>query len=152
MDFPIDVLPDLGIDVSKLTNLQKIEAIEYYLKEHGVPGEFPLRHFKDDCRYVREIFLPANSLIVTRVHNFGHTSVISQGKVTIMTEYGIETLQAPVTWNEPAGIKRLIYVHADTIWNTFHVVPKEMNMTDDLLNYLSHNSDLTWISNLARLH
>lgn len=141
-------IDNLPIDVSKLLPLQKIEAVEYFLKENFSDNqqEFPLRHYRIGTKYAREIFLKAGSFLTSKVHNFNHISTISQGKVTIMTEFDTNDKEAPCTWFEDAGIKRLIYVHEDTVWTTFHEVPIDMNDPEELTNYIAHNSDLSWIN------
>lgn len=137
-------------DLSTLSNMQKIELAEYYLKNY-VSGseenakELPLEHFICNNTYTRQITLPKNTLLTGKVHNFDHTSIISQGEVTIMTEEGVTHVKAPATWISKAGTKRLIYVHEDTIWATIHQSDK--TSVEELEKELVHESDLSWIEN-----
>lgn len=74
--------------------------------------------------YTREIFMPAGSLIVSRIHMFEHPFVISQGKVSVYDGKEVVTLTAPFQGVTSPGTKRLLYVHEDTTWTTFHVTDK----------------------------
>ena len=92
---------------------------------HRMDESPPLVHWFANGTYAREIHLKADSLVVGKIHRFEHLSIISKGRVTVYTEYGIETYEAPVSFVSPAGIKRVVYTHEheDAIWTTFHANP-----------------------------
>lgn len=135
-------------DLSTLSNIQKIELVEYYLKNfiagsEQTATELPLEHFITNNTYVRQITLPKGMLLTGKVHNFDHTSILSVGEVTVMTNEGVTRIKAPATWISKANTKRLIYVHEDTIWSTVHY---SLNTeVADLENEIVHQSDLSWI-------
>ena len=136
-------------DVAVLSNIQKIELAEYYLKNYfegteQVAKELPLEHFICNKTYTRQITLPKDIILTGKVHNFDHTSIISKGDVTIMTDEGVTRIKAPATWISKAGTKRLIYVHEETIWATIH--QSEHTIVEDLEKELVHESDLSWIN------
>jgi hypothetical protein len=135
-------------DVAVLSNMQKIELAEYYLKNYfegseQTAKELPLEHFICNKTYTRQITLPKDIILTGKVHNFDHTSILSKGEVTIMTNEGVARIKAPATWISKAGTKRLIYVHEETIWATIH--QSEHTVVEDLENELVHESDLSWI-------
>ena len=135
-------------DVAVLSNIQKIELAEYYLKNYfegteQAAKELPLEHFICNKTYTRQITLPKDIILTGKVHNFDHTSIISKGDVTIMTDEGVTRIKAPTTWISKAGTKRLIYVHEETIWATIH--QSEHTIVEDLEKELVHESDLSWI-------
>lgn len=136
-------------DISTLSNIDKIELFEYYLKNYTdgseqTAKELPLEHFICNKTYVRQITLPKDMILTGKVHNFDHTSILSKGDVTIMTDEGTVRIKAPATWMSKAGTKRLIYVHEETIWSTIH--QSENTLVEDLENELVHESDLSWIN------
>jgi hypothetical protein len=50
------------------------------------------------------------------------------GKVSVLTESGgAETLTGPRSMISPAGTKRVVYAHEDTVWITVHVT-EETNL------------------------
>lgn len=81
---------------------------------------FPLvHHFADDV-YGREILLPADSVVVGKIHRYGHLNVITKGHASVLTEFGVEELRAPCIFVSKPGTKRVVYAHEDTVWITFH--------------------------------
>lgn len=142
-------------DLSILSNIEKIELAEYFLKNYfegseQTAKELPLEHFICNKTYTRQITLPKDILLTGKVHNFDHVSILSKGDVSIMTPDGISRVKAPATWISKAGTKRLIYVHEETIWSTIH--HSEHTSVEDLQNELVHESDLSWIqSNLLEV-
>lgn len=137
-----------GKDLSILSNIEKIELVEFFLKNYfngteQAAKELPLEHFICNKTYVRQITLPKDTILTGKVHNFDHTSILSKGDVTIMTDEGVTRIKAPATWISKAGTKRLIYVHEETIWSTIH--QSEHTLVEDLEKELVHESDLSWI-------
>jgi len=136
-------------DITTLSNIEKIELVEYFLKNY-VSGseqtakELPLEHFICNKTYTRQITLPKGMMLTGKVHNFDHTSILSKGEVTILTPEGTTRIKAPATWMSKAGTKRLIYVHKDTIWATIH--QSEHTLVEDLEKEIVHESDLSWIN------
>ena len=135
-------------DLSTLSNIKKIELVEYYLKNYiagseQTATELPVEHFITNNTYTRQITLPKGMLLTGKVHNFDHTSILSAGEVTVMTDEGITRIKAPATWISKANTKRLIYVHEDTIWSTIHYSTN--TEVADLEKEIVHQSDLTWI-------
>ena len=85
----------------------------------------PLTHRFADQTYIREIFIPAGTLIVGKIHRHSHLNFISKGRVLVRTESGgVEELVAPLTIISPAGTKRIAYALEDTTWTTVHVTDK----------------------------
>lgn len=92
------------------------------------PGDAPLKHWLAPGIYAREIHLAAGTLVVGRVHRHRHFNIISKGRITCYTEFGLETLEAPASFISEPGTKRVVYTHEDAIWTTIH--PNPQNETD----------------------
>ena len=55
----------------------------------------PVKHtFADGC-YIREIYNPANELLVTKIHKKKASLFLMKGEMSILTESGVERLSAP---------------------------------------------------------
>ena len=81
----------------------------------------PLKHlFADGC-YIREIFNPANELIITKIHKITHPFFLVEGEMSILTEDGVTHLKAPHNGITLAGTKRVVYTHTDCRFITVHV-------------------------------
>ncbi len=87
----------------------------------------PLKHTFVDGVYVREIFMPKGTLITSKIHKVRHPYFIMKGKCSVLTENGVQEIQAPFSGITKPGTKRLIYVHEDCTWITIHVT-KETNL------------------------
>ena len=86
----------------------------------------PVKHtFADGC-YIREIFNPAGSVLVTKIHKKEHPFFLMKGKMSILTENGVKTVQAPHNGVTPPGTKRVIYCNEDCIFVNIHKNPDEL--------------------------
>ncbi len=95
----------------------------------GDNANCPLKHHFTDGIYTREIFMPAGTVCVGKIHRHEHPNFLMKGKVTVVTEEGgIEELQAPRFMISPAGTQRALYIHEDCVWVTVHNNPD--NLTD----------------------
>lgn len=81
----------------------------------------PLKHHFAEGSYGREIFIPAGSMVIGKIHRHSHVNVISMGRVFVATEFDSQVLQAPYTFVSKPGTKRAVYAITDTIWTTIHV-------------------------------
>jgi hypothetical protein len=85
----------------------------------------PLKHTFAPGMYAREILLPADTLIVGKIHKHAHLNIVTRGRCTVVTEFGrreIDASAGPVTFTSDAGAKRALYVHEETVWTTIHAV------------------------------
>lgn len=83
--------------------------------------EFPLIHTFLPGKYIRSIFLPAGTVIIGKIHKFEHPHTLWSGRVHVLTEQdGREEIVGCFRGMSPAGVKRAIYVHEDTIWSVYH--------------------------------
>ena len=86
----------------------------------GDMKECPLTHHFAPGLYAREIFLPAGTVVVGKIHRHAHINTISKGRVFVATEFGFVELVAPVTFVSQPGTKRALVAQEDTIWTTYH--------------------------------
>lgn len=81
----------------------------------------PLKHTFSKGLYAREIFMPAGTFIISETHVTQHQFVISQGAVSIWDNDGEEILiQAPYSGVTEPGTRRVLFIHSDCIFTTFH--------------------------------
>ena len=88
----------------------------------------PVSHHFAEGSYAREMFIPAGSMIIGKIHRHSHVNVISKGRIFVATEFGSEVLEAPHTFVSQPGTKRAVYALTDTIWTTIHVVGDERDL------------------------
>jgi hypothetical protein len=83
----------------------------------------PLKHWLAPGVYCREIHLPAGTVVVGKIHRHRHFNIISKGRITCYTEFGLETHSAPASFISEVGTKRVVHTHEDAIWTTIHPNP-----------------------------
>ena len=109
---------------------QKITDLHEEIEQGGglvgedVEKHNPTKHtFADGC-YIREIFNPAGMLIITKIHKKEHPFFLMKGKMSILTEDGVKTIEAPHHGITKPGTKRAIYAHEDCVFITVHATDK----------------------------
>ena len=125
--FNFDEAWEIGLEIRKRNEFrEKISELEQALINVGdTTGEVmhkanPVKHtFAGGC-YIREIYNPANELIITKIHKKEHPFFLMKGEMSILTEDGIEHIKAPYQGITKAGTKRAIYTHEECIFITVH--------------------------------
>ena len=74
--------------------------------EVGDNNTCPLKHSFADGIYVREIFIPKDSIVVGKIHKHEHPNFLMSGTVKIVTEFEDELLTGPLSIISKAGTKR----------------------------------------------
>ena len=70
--------------------------------------------------YCREVFRPAGTVIVGKVHKREHFYIVMFGTVTISGDGYRETVKAPRIFVSQPGTKRAVYAHEDSLCITVH--------------------------------
>jgi len=118
---------------------QRINLIEDELA--ALPQqEMPTDHVFTHGLYTRSIFIPAGSLLTSRIHLFQHPFIISLGSVSVWmdSKIGWQFLQAPYIGVTEAGTRRILYAHTDVIWTTTHLNPDNGIDPDKLVMQLTY--------------
>lgn len=84
------------------------------------PVECPVKHYFSQGLYARELFIPKGTVLTGKTHKYTNLNIMSKGKLSIRTDEGVLTVEAPFTVVSPPGTKRIAYAHEDTIWTTIH--------------------------------
>ena len=101
---------------------EMIDELESVLTENFEPVICPLNHRFTDGLYVREIFMPAGSMITSKIHKTQHQYFILKGAVSVWIDEGKEIyLEAPYIGVTEPGTRRVLYIWEDCIWATAHV-------------------------------
>lgn len=94
--------------------------------------------------YARELHIPAGTALTGRVHLFENLNILSKGVMSVMTESGVQRVEAPFTIVSPPGTKRVAYAHTDCVWTTVHGTDEtdvdkieEMFTTNSEVEYLA---------------
>lgn len=101
-----------------------VDQAERLILESGDPVTLPLKHRFTDGMYIREIFMPAGTVLTSRIHKTNHPFSILKGKCNVYDGDDLEVLEAPHIGITEKNTRRLIHVLSDTIWVTYHVTDK----------------------------
>jgi hypothetical protein len=89
--------------------------------------ECPLEHTFTKGLYTRQITMPAGSAVVSKIHKTQHPYVILEGVVDVYKkgeEKFVRLSAGHIGITEP-GTERLLLVHEETVWVTFHPNPTD---------------------------
>ncbi|BAP37805.1 hypothetical protein AS4_28650 [Acinetobacter guillouiae] len=118
-----------------LSNEQMLKYVDCAEAIQRQVGELPqidlpiFHHFAPNV-YMRQMDAPAGVIVVSKMHRTEHMNILLKGSLTVVTENGIEFLQAPLIIKSDAGTKRIGYFHEDSSWVTVH--PTELTNVDEI--------------------
>ena len=112
---------ELSIDYSMN---ERVDFLESVMAENFPLVHCPLNHRFTEGLYVREIFMPAGSLITSKIHKTQHQYFVLKGAVSVWIDGGEEHyIEAPYIGVTEPGTRRVLYVWEDCIWTTAHPNP-----------------------------
>lgn len=82
--------------------------------------ECPVTHHFAPGMYAREMFIPAGTVLVGKIHRFAHVNTVAKGRIIVATEEGLKEVAAPAVFVSPPETKRAGYAIEDTVWITYH--------------------------------
>ena len=106
--------------------------VKEFLKEEQV--ECPVTHHFAPDIYVREIFMPAGTVVIGHKHRTEHFNTILKGKCRVIIGEDIHELTAPCVFVSAAGAQKIVNVLEDTVWQTTHANPDNETDVDTLEN------------------
>ena len=123
---------------SKIMELQN-SLMEFVDGENVVKGDsevFPLKHTFTDGIYIRQMSMKKDSFVVGKIHRHNHVWFLLTGMISVVDENNTVDHIAPCYVEAPAGSKRMIYAHEDSIWVNIHANPtntKDLKELEDLI-------------------
>lgn len=109
--------------------IQGMQGMVQAMPECGSKHDAPVQHIFAPGTYCREITMAEGSFVIGQLHRHAHTNIISRGRCLVLTEFGVQELQAPCIFNSAPGTKRVVLVLEDVVWTTIHANPD--NETDE---------------------
>ena len=122
----------------------RIYALEAALLEQP-QKDCPVVHHYAPGVYVREMRVPPWTVLTGAVHKTEHLAMLIQGRIEVLTEDGLQILEAPCTLLSRPGIKRVGRTFEEgAIWSTIHANPDDCRDMDAIVERLctSKNSEL----------
>lgn len=110
---------------SVLPELRKLPQVECPLIHRFTPG-----------MYVREIFMPKGTYVISQIHKTEHPFVVLCGKVKVWIEGNVvQTITGPHVGITKPGTRRILEIVEDCRWVTFHATEKTTvdEATEDII-------------------
>lgn len=82
--------------------------------------DLPVVHHFADKLYARELFIPAGTTLVGKIHKTEHLNILVKGTILIATEEGNSILEGPQVLVTGPGTKRVGHAITDSVWITVH--------------------------------
>jgi len=102
-------------------NLAKIFAMQDIIRNNAPAVPMPVQHHFAPHVYMREIFMPAGTFVIGKMHKTEHFNIITQGIVRLINpDDSISEVQAGDVFLSKAGVKKVLYIVEDTRWVTVH--------------------------------
>jgi quercetin dioxygenase-like cupin family protein len=100
----------------------KVQALQAHMEAlpEEVKKELPLKHHIANGIYARELFIPAGTALVGKIHRTEHLSFVMKGAILVTTDDGVRLVRAPEIIHSQPGAKRAGYTLEDTIWVCVH--------------------------------
>ena len=111
-----------------------VDCVEAFMA--GQPqGENHPQHTLTPGLYSRRLFMPALAVVVSKIHRREHQYVVLSGSATVVTESGAVLVRAGYSGITPANTRRVLFVHTNSEWMTFHPTDQTdlLAIEDDLI-------------------
>lgn len=130
----IEILDEQIIERTEPTHA---EQVGYLVNEMAKMPQVtcPLQHHFAPGIYLREIFMPADTYVIGRIHKTEHFNILVKGACRIVHGDGTqEELRAPMVFVSKAGVQKLLHITEDMIWMTTHPGDEtDLNKLDAML-------------------
>ena len=78
------------------------------------------RHHFAPGIYLRELFIPAGTVLTGKIHRYEIMNILVSGTIVIATDEGPKHLRGPLVFNSPPGTKKAGYALTDVVFMNVH--------------------------------
>ena len=104
---------------------RRVVALAHALREVCMEVEMPVIHRFAPGIYIREIFMPANSVVIGNLHHTEHFNLVLTGACHVLINGETHDLHAGDTMVSKAGARKMLLIHEDCRWQTIHANPDD---------------------------
>lgn len=101
------------------TTPEQINALEAELLPLN-RERLPVKHMFCKGVYCREIYMPKGTLAIGHAHSEECLNIVVSGSVSVVVDGEVKRVSAPACFVSLPGVRKIGYVHEDTIWITVH--------------------------------
>jgi len=119
----------MNSELAKAGNMPQILEMEAFMRE--LPQvEMPVKHHFIDGVYMRELFIPAGTLLTGKIHNKENFSILASGTLRITNGTDSMIISAPHVMSDKPGIKRMGYAETDVVF--INVIKTDLTDIDEI--------------------
>lgn len=100
----------------------------------------PVKHYFADGVYMREMFVPKDTVITGKIHNLSHVNILVSGTMEVATEDGVGVITGPCSFVTRAGVMKVGHSRTPCIWINVHPNIDNTQDIDELENRLVSSS------------
>lgn len=121
MDTDLELETSDEIEIAVSDDNERIDRLESRLLDTNALVELPVAHTFTPGVYRRTILMPAGTLLTSRIHKTEHQYVVVAGSASVyIPGVGVERIEAPYFGITKPGTRRILYIHEDCVWATYH--------------------------------
>lgn len=115
----------------QLSRASQIDELEFNMSKCP-PAVMPLVHLFTPGLYVRQIEIPAGTLLTSMEHSTEHPFVILSGVIDVISDFEQIQYVGPCIGVTKPGTKRVLFAQTDTVWLTFHANPENFQDPEEI--------------------
>ena len=81
----------------------------------------PITHHFSEGVYAREMFIPADTFVLGKLHKTRHLNIVLKGRCRVKVGGRQFDVVAPHTFESLPGEQKAVYTYEDTVWMNIHV-------------------------------
>ena len=104
-----------------------------------------VHHFTDGL-YTRETSMPKGTFAIGKRHRFKVLNILLKGEISVLMDSSEEVihLKAPCIFESEAGVAKVAYFHADTVWLNIHPTDETDLSKIEASVIIEDNEELIW--------
>ena len=115
-----ELLAQILGEVQNRAYIDVVRDIQQQIKDQAELIEVPVVHHFAPGVYMRQMDAKAGTFIVSKMHRTEHFIMFLKGSCSVLTDDGVELIEAPCVLRTMPGTKRAGYFHEDTSCITIH--------------------------------
>jgi len=131
--------------MNDLSNIPDLEAM--MLAEPQV--DCPVTHHFGPSLYIREIFIPADTFALGRVHKAETMNILLKGKMAVLVDGEVKLIEGPMTFVTGAGRKLALILEDCTFQNVYATDETDLDVIEEM--FIEKNSELIDHSEMNKL-
>ncbi len=128
---------------------QRVDELELTLTKNFPLENCEWKHEFTPGMYIRTILMKKGQMISSRIHLTEHPFVITKGAVSVKQNDGTWVLlEAGYQGITKPGTHRILYVHVDTNWTTYHANPTDSRDVQEIEDRILDKYENPLLNNL----